>query len=198
MLLILIPISLDKADDKNEQLLTLYTLIENTTDILNLFKLFTKYLIDHYTAHKVYLIHEYRDYFTIEEYFDKNTTVNLKGKSIDSMGETPAKIIRFCLRTKEDFITSNNDGNDLNDKNSIICLPIVKNNDMLSLLYIEKSGEIEVIRLVSRGHTYTQIADLLTLSPNTVKWYAKNIYNKFSVSKKATALKVAEKEGYLN
>lgn len=55
--------------------------------------------------------------------------------------------------------------------------------------------EIEVIRLISIGKTYSMIANELNISNNTSKSHIKNIYSKLSVSNKAEAIKkaIAEK-----
>ncbi|GAA0180317.1 hypothetical protein SH2C18_30330 [Clostridium sediminicola] len=239
--------------DTSGNLLKLYGLMEDTnrSSNQNIIEFFVKFLKSDLITDKIYLIHEEDDDFIIAEYFDKNIPSAVVGKSIDNIGEIPAKIIRFCCRTNEDFISFDNSKNNnlflnfnnyLNKDKTLICLPIIKNNGLVSILYIEKTGgykpqniyliknifrqvlscikfepsctninnstintfekltsrEIEVIRLVSKGNTYTQVATILSLSPNTIKTHMKKIYSKFYVSKKADALKIAEKEGYLN
>lgn len=241
------------ANNTSERLLKLYALIKdiNNNSDESTTKLFVEFIISDLITNKVYLIHEKDDDFIIAEYFDKDIISELKGKSIDSIGEIPAKIIRFCCRTKEDFISFDNNeksnlilnlDNYLNKDKTLIGLPILKDNGLSSILYIEKasqsepqniyliknifrhvlshinfepshtnvnnstkntfekltSREIEIIKLVSKGNTYTEVARILSLSPNTIKSHTKKIYSKFCVSKKADALKIAEKEGYLN
>ena len=48
--------------------------------------------------------------------------------------------------------------------------------------------EIEVLRLFAAGLTNAAIAQRLFVSQNTVKWYAKNIYQKLDVHSRAEAL----------
>lgn len=48
--------------------------------------------------------------------------------------------------------------------------------------------EIEVLRLLERGQTHKQIARDLQLSPNTVRWYMKNLYSKLQVNNRTEAL----------
>jgi LuxR family maltose regulon positive regulatory protein len=48
--------------------------------------------------------------------------------------------------------------------------------------------EIEVLRLYAAGLTNAAIARRLFVSQNTVKWYAKNIYQKLDVHSRAEAL----------
>lgn len=48
--------------------------------------------------------------------------------------------------------------------------------------------EKEVMHLLSRGLTYQQISDELTISHETVKMHLKNIYRKLEVENKIQAL----------
>jgi DNA-binding CsgD family transcriptional regulator len=41
--------------------------------------------------------------------------------------------------------------------------------------------EMDVLRLVARGHTYSQIGDALGVSPHTVVSHARKIYRKLGV-----------------
>ena len=57
--------------------------------------------------------------------------------------------------------------------------------------------ETQILRLLVARLTYREIADELYLSVNTIKWYAKNIYNKLGVSKKSQAAARARELGLL-
>jgi ATP/maltotriose-dependent transcriptional regulator MalT len=41
--------------------------------------------------------------------------------------------------------------------------------------------EVDVLRLLARGHTYSRVSDELGVSLHTVASHAKNIYRKFEV-----------------
>jgi DNA-binding NarL/FixJ family response regulator len=57
--------------------------------------------------------------------------------------------------------------------------------------------EIEILEQLSKGLTYTVIADNLFISPGTVRKHIENIYRKLQVSNKVEALKVAGKSGLI-
>jgi LuxR family maltose regulon positive regulatory protein len=48
--------------------------------------------------------------------------------------------------------------------------------------------ELEILRLIAAGCTNPEIAELLYLSLNTVKWHAKNLYGKLSVGNRVQAV----------
>ncbi len=48
--------------------------------------------------------------------------------------------------------------------------------------------EVEVLRLIAAGHPNQQIADLLFLSLNTVKWHAGHILGKLGVASRTQAI----------
>ncbi len=52
--------------------------------------------------------------------------------------------------------------------------------------------EQRVLRLLVAGHTYTEMAEALIVSPNTVKTQVSAIYRKLGVSRRANAIAVAE------
>jgi len=56
------------------------------------------------------------------------------------------------------------------------------------------SRETEVLQLLSRGKSYTMIADELFIDKETVRTHIKNIYRKLEVNSKAGALERAGKE----
>jgi LuxR family maltose regulon positive regulatory protein len=47
--------------------------------------------------------------------------------------------------------------------------------------------ELEILRLIAAGRSNPEIAELLYLSLNTVKWHAKNLYGKLGVSSRVEA-----------
>ncbi|PCJ23303.1 MAG: DNA-binding response regulator [SAR86 cluster bacterium] len=55
--------------------------------------------------------------------------------------------------------------------------------------------EIEVTRLVAKGYSVEETADLLELSPDTVKGYVKNIYKKLDVNNRSEVTMAAIKLG---
>ncbi len=57
--------------------------------------------------------------------------------------------------------------------------------------------ETEVLELLSRGKSYTVIADELFIHKETVKSHIKNIYFKLHVNSKADALEVARKNKFI-
>jgi NarL family two-component system response regulator LiaR len=48
--------------------------------------------------------------------------------------------------------------------------------------------EREVLHYLSKGMTYKEISDIITVSPETVKKHLKNIYRKLHVQNKIEAL----------
>jgi len=55
--------------------------------------------------------------------------------------------------------------------------------------------EREVLKLLSRGHTYTDVATALDLKLGTVQSYVKSLYRKIEVSSKAEAAAYASRLG---
>jgi DNA-binding NarL/FixJ family response regulator len=51
--------------------------------------------------------------------------------------------------------------------------------------------EIEIMELISKGDNYSQIAEKLFISPNTVRKHIENIYSKLHVHNKVEAIQVA-------
>ena len=56
------------------------------------------------------------------------------------------------------------------------------------------SRETEVLQKLSRGKSYTMIADDLNINKETVRTHIKNIYQKLNVSSKAEAIEKASKD----
>lgn len=54
--------------------------------------------------------------------------------------------------------------------------------------------ETEILANISEGKSYTNIADTLFISKETVKFHIKNIYIKLQVNNKADALKIANED----
>jgi LuxR family maltose regulon positive regulatory protein len=59
------------------------------------------------------------------------------------------------------------------------------------------SRELEVLKLLNQGFTYSEIADRLSISENTLKFHIKNIYGKLQVNKRIKAVAKAKSLGYL-
>jgi len=52
--------------------------------------------------------------------------------------------------------------------------------------------ELEILRLIAAGRSNPEIAEILYLSLNTVKWHAKNLYSKLAVSNRVEAVARAQ------
>ncbi len=57
--------------------------------------------------------------------------------------------------------------------------------------------EVEIIKLLVEGGSYTTIAEKLFISPHTVKTHIKNVYKKMHVHSKASLVKMAIKKGII-
>ncbi len=57
--------------------------------------------------------------------------------------------------------------------------------------------EREIVRLIAAGRSNPEIAELLYLSLNTVKWHVKNLYGKLGVSSRVEAAARAQELGLL-
>jgi DNA-binding NarL/FixJ family response regulator len=69
---------------------------------------------------------------------------------------------------------------------------MVTNSFKQNVYSILSDREIDVIRLLSDGQTYTQIAATLVIAPNTVRSHIKNIYVKLFATNKSEAIKAAK------
>jgi DNA-binding NarL/FixJ family response regulator len=58
--------------------------------------------------------------------------------------------------------------------------------------------ETEVLNLLARGFSYVEIADLLTLSPQTIGSYVKILYRKLEVNSRSEAVFEASSRGIMN
>lgn len=58
--------------------------------------------------------------------------------------------------------------------------------------------ELEVLRLVSRGHTLAEVAQALAVSPHTARTFVRRIYAKLQVKSRADAVRVAAHQGLLD
>ena len=52
--------------------------------------------------------------------------------------------------------------------------------------------ERQILRLIAAGRSNPEIAELLYLSLNTVKWHAKNLYGKLGVGSRVEAIARAQ------
>lgn len=57
--------------------------------------------------------------------------------------------------------------------------------------------EFEVLKLMSYGFTYREAADELNISPNTVRTYIRQIYEKLQVNSRSEAILTARRRGWL-
>jgi DNA-binding CsgD family transcriptional regulator len=57
--------------------------------------------------------------------------------------------------------------------------------------------ELQIVRFITQGMTTPQIAETLSLSPETVKWYRKKILAKFSASTSAEMVRKSIEQGIL-
>ena len=57
--------------------------------------------------------------------------------------------------------------------------------------------EIQVLQMIARGMTYSQIAEELNISRETSKVHIRNIYKKLQVNSKSDAIAVAQRERFI-
>lgn len=57
--------------------------------------------------------------------------------------------------------------------------------------------ETEILRLLSQGKTYTQIATELVISRETVRTHLRNIYRKLQVNRKSEAIKIGKTQKFI-
>jgi LuxR family maltose regulon positive regulatory protein len=58
--------------------------------------------------------------------------------------------------------------------------------------------ELDVVRLLGRGHSNRRLAGDLAMAPDTVKWHLKNIFGKLGVTSRSQAILEAQRRGLLN
>ncbi|MBX2910754.1 MAG: response regulator transcription factor [Cyclobacteriaceae bacterium] len=57
--------------------------------------------------------------------------------------------------------------------------------------------EVQVLQMISRGMTYSQIAEELSISKETSKVHIRNIYKKLQVNSKSEAIALAQRERFI-
>jgi LuxR family maltose regulon positive regulatory protein len=57
--------------------------------------------------------------------------------------------------------------------------------------------ELEILRLIARGFSNREIAEILAIAPTTVKTHASNIYGKFGVKRRTQAVALGRDLGLL-
>ena len=57
--------------------------------------------------------------------------------------------------------------------------------------------ELEILRMVAAGNTSGQIAESLSLSPETIKWYRKKLLVKFDADNSAMLVRKAAAAGLI-
>jgi DNA-binding NarL/FixJ family response regulator len=72
-----------------------------------------------------------------------------------------------------------------------------ENTEAKNNIFQLSEREQEILRLLSRGLEYKEIAATLNISPNTVKKHTINIYQKLHVNSKAKALRIAFTKGLI-
>lgn len=75
--------------------------------------------------------------------------------------------------------------------------PLVSENLEVNETFQLSNREIEVLEQLSKGLTYTTIAENLTISPSTVRRHTENIYKKLQVHSKIEAIELAKKNRIL-
>ncbi len=63
---------------------------------------------------------------------------------------------------------------------------------------ILSNRETETLKFLVEGLTYTEIAEKMVVSPQTVRSHIQNIYKKLHVNSKAAAIKMAIKKQWFN
>ena len=71
--------------------------------------------------------------------------------------------------------------------------PSIKPQDGTHLLAVLTDREQEVLRLLVEGRNYRKIAEILTISPQTVRKHVGHIYEKLHINSKAEAILLAHK-----
>ena len=57
--------------------------------------------------------------------------------------------------------------------------------------------EMDVLKLMVKGHRYTDIAAQLFINPNTVRTHVNNVYKKFHLPCKSEMMKFARKNNWI-
>jgi ATP/maltotriose-dependent transcriptional regulator MalT len=60
------------------------------------------------------------------------------------------------------------------------------------------SRELEIIGLISKGLSNSEVAGKLNLSPETIKWYNKIIFSKLGVSSRTEAAAMVKEDGVID
>ena len=118
---------------------------------------------------------------------------------IDNFLEYLAALAEERRTSGEGVINTPIESAPVNHKDNVVEMPeqrVDKNAD--GVLDMQAFGalsskELRVAELTLRGYTYTEIADVLELQPNTVKWHQKNLYSKLHINSKRELFELAEK-----
>jgi LuxR family maltose regulon positive regulatory protein len=68
----------------------------------------------------------------------------------------------------------------------------------LTIQGLFNEAEAEVLHYLSQGHSNKEIARLIGMSPDTVKYRLKNVFKKIGVSKRRDAMRVAAERALLS
>lgn len=77
-------------------------------------------------------------------------------------------------------------------------IPSTNNSDSRIQETILSKREIEILELIAKGHTHSQISELLFISPATVRKHLENIYSKLQVHSKIEAVNEARKQKWID
>jgi serine/threonine-protein kinase PknK len=76
--------------------------------------------------------------------------------------------------------------------------PVASSDSRSGVIAALKEREAEILRLLERGSSNKEIARILDIGVDTVKWYLKSIYTKLGVSGRAQAVYEARRSGALD
>lgn len=100
----------------------------------------------------------------------------------------------FCLNIIKTFIENNhskdNKLQEIAQKLDLSEIPLPENQGLIEQL---TKREMDILRLVSKGSSNTEISDTLYISYNTVKFHMKNLYGKLGAKNRINLISEAEK-----
>jgi len=74
-------------------------------------------------------------------------------------------------------------------------LAVYRNN--VTVLGVFSEAEAEVLLYLSQGHSNKEIARLIGMSPDTVKYRLKSVFRKIGVSKRRDAVRISAERGLI-
>jgi two-component system, NarL family, response regulator LiaR len=96
----------------------------------------------------------------------------------------------------ENIIRTVNEGNAVIDQNLLrkIIYPDIRSEQVTANL---TSRELEILKMISGGMSYNQVADCLTITLSTVKFHVRNILLKLNADTRNEAILIAAKSGII-